>query len=61
MLFNNEKIITHISNIRKVKRVDDVIEIFDRIQKEIPAKLVIVGDGPEKKSLENLCKEKGNQ
>ena len=56
---NNEKIITHISNIRKVKRVDDVIEIFDRIQKKIPAKLVIVGDGPEKESLENLCKKKG--
>lgn len=56
---NNEKIITHISNIRKVKRVDDVIEIFDRIQKELPAKLVIVGDGPEKESLENLCKKKG--
>lgn len=56
---NNERIITHISNIRKVKRVDDVIEIFDRIQKELPAKLVIVGDGPEKESLENLCKKKG--
>ena len=56
---NNEKIITHISNIRKVKRVDDVIEIFYRIQKELPAKLVIVGDGPEKESLENLCKKKG--
>jgi N-acetyl-alpha-D-glucosaminyl L-malate synthase BshA len=56
---NNEKIITHISNIRKVKRVDDVIEIFDRIQKELPAKLVIVGDGPEKESLEDLCKKKG--
>ncbi len=56
---NNEKIITHISNIRKVKRVDDVIEIFDRIQKELSAKLVIVGDGPEKESLENLCKKKG--
>ena len=55
----NEKIITHISNIRKVKRVDDVIEIFDRIQKKLPAKLVIVGDGPEKESLENLCKKKG--
>ena len=55
----NEKIITHISNIRKVKRVDDVIEIFYRIQKELPAKLVIVGDGPEKESLENLCKKKG--
>lgn len=56
---NNEKIITHISNIRKVKRVDDVIGIFDRIQKKLPAKLVIVGDGPEKESLENLCKKKG--
>jgi len=55
----DEKIITHISNIRKVKRVDDVIEIFDRIQQKMPAKLVIVGDGPEKKSLEILCKDKG--
>ncbi len=55
----DEKIITHISNIRKVKRVDDVIEIFDRIQQKMPAKLVIVGDGPEKKSLEKLCKKKG--
>ena len=55
----DEKIITHISNIRKVKRVDDVIEIFDRIQQKMPAKLVIVGDGPEKKSLEILCKKKG--
>ena len=55
----DEKIITHISNIRKVKRVDDVIEIFDRIQQKMPAKLVIVGDGPEKKSLEILCKNKG--
>jgi N-acetyl-alpha-D-glucosaminyl L-malate synthase BshA len=55
----NEKIITHISNIRKVKRVDDVIEIFDRIQQKMPAKLVIVGDGPEKESLEKLCEKKG--
>ena len=55
----DEKIITHISNIRKVKRVNDVIEIFDRIQQKMPAKLVIVGDGPEKKSLEILCKKKG--
>lgn len=56
---DDEKIITHISNIRKVKRVDNVIEIFERIQKEMPAKLVIVGDGPEKKSLEILCEKKG--
>ena len=56
---DDEKIITHISNIRKVKRVDNVIEIFERIQNEMPAKLVIVGDGPEKKSLEILCDKKG--
>lgn len=56
---DDEKIITHISNIRKVKRVDNVIEIFERIQNEMPAKLVIVGDGPEKKSLEILCEKKG--
>jgi N-acetyl-alpha-D-glucosaminyl L-malate synthase BshA len=55
----DEKIITHISNIRKVKRVDNVIEIFDRIQQKMPAKLVIVGEGPEKKSLEKLCQKKG--
>ncbi|MBT4919552.1 MAG: N-acetyl-alpha-D-glucosaminyl L-malate synthase BshA [Flavobacteriaceae bacterium] len=56
---DDEKIITHISNIRKVKRVDNVIEIFERIQNEMPAKLVIVGDGPEKNSLEILCEKKG--
>ena len=55
----DEKIITHISNIRKVKRVDNVIEIFDRIQQKMPAKLVIVGEGPEKKSLEKLCQKNG--
>ncbi|PKA84217.1 N-acetyl-alpha-D-glucosaminyl L-malate synthase BshA [Ulvibacter sp. MAR_2010_11] len=56
-----ERIITHISNLRPVKRVTDVIEIFDRIQKEIPAKLIIVGEGPEKERCEQLCREKGIQ
>ncbi len=55
----DEKIITHISNFRKVKRIDNVIEIFDRIQKEMPAKLIMVGEGPEKKPAEKLCREKG--
>ena len=54
-----EKIITHISNLRKVKRVDNVIEIFDRIQQKMPAKLIIVGEGPEKESMEELCDKKG--
>ncbi len=55
----DEKIITHISNLRKVKRVDNVIEIFDRILKKMPARLIIVGEGPEKKPMKQLCKEKG--
>ncbi|MDO6518295.1 N-acetyl-alpha-D-glucosaminyl L-malate synthase BshA [Zobellia uliginosa] len=59
MAKDDEKIITHISNFRKVKRIPDVIEIFDRIQKEIPAKLVMVGEGPEKENAERLCEEKG--
>ncbi len=55
----DEKIITHISNLRKVKRIDNVIEIFDRILKNMPARLIIVGEGPEKKPMQQLCKEKG--
>ncbi|NND88777.1 MAG: N-acetyl-alpha-D-glucosaminyl L-malate synthase BshA [Flavobacteriaceae bacterium] len=55
----DELIITHISNLRPVKRVLDVIEIFDRIQKQLPAKLLMVGDGPERESCEALCREKG--
>lgn len=56
-----ERIITHISNFRKVKRIPDVIHIFNRIQKEIPAKLMMVGDGPEKEKAERLCRELGIQ
>ncbi|MFT7628334.1 MAG: N-acetyl-alpha-D-glucosaminyl L-malate synthase BshA, partial [Ulvibacter sp.] len=54
-----ERIITHISNLRPVKRIVDVIEIFDRIQKEMPAKLLMVGEGPEKEMAEELCVSKG--
>jgi N-acetyl-alpha-D-glucosaminyl L-malate synthase BshA len=54
-----ERIITHISNLRPVKRIVDVIEIFDRIQKEMPAKLLMVGEGPEKEMAEELCASKG--
>ena len=59
MALPNERIITHVSNMRKVKRVNDVIEIFYRIQKEISAKLVMVGEGPERETCENLCVELG--
>ncbi|MRT15867.1 N-acetyl-alpha-D-glucosaminyl L-malate synthase BshA [Vitellibacter sp. q18] len=59
MAERHERIITHVSNLRKVKRVLDVIEIFDRIQQKIPSKLIIVGEGPEREACENLCEEKG--
>jgi N-acetyl-alpha-D-glucosaminyl L-malate synthase BshA len=55
----DERIITHVSNLRPVKRVLDVIEIFDRIQQKIPAKLIIVGEGPEREACESLCAKKG--
>ncbi len=61
MAKDNERIITHISNFRKVKRIPDVIKIFHKIQQEIPAKLMMVGDGPEKEKAENLCQELGIQ
>ena len=53
----NEKIITHISNFRKVKRTEDVIKIFNIIRKKIPVKLLMVGDGPERHRLEGLCRD----
>ena len=56
---NNEKIITHISNFRKVKRIPDVVKTFYNIQKEIPSKLMMVGEGPEKIIAEKMCDELG--
>lgn len=54
---NGEFVITHTSNFRKVKRVDNVIRVFEGIAKKFPAKLMLVGDGPERRNLENLCRE----
>ena len=47
-----EKILVHLSNFRPVKRIGDVIEIFDRVQKEVPARLMMIGDGPERSAAE---------
>ena len=44
----SEKVITHVSNFRKVKRIDDVIKVFNSIQEQLPAKLIMVGEGPER-------------
>jgi N-acetyl-alpha-D-glucosaminyl L-malate synthase bshA len=55
----DERIITHISNFRKVKRVEDVVRVFAKIQEKIPAKLIMVGDGPDREIADQLCKNLG--
>ncbi|HTX19940.1 MAG TPA: N-acetyl-alpha-D-glucosaminyl L-malate synthase BshA [Bacteroidota bacterium] len=52
-----EKILIHVSNFRVVKRVTDVIRIFDLVQKKTPSKLLLVGDGPDRSGCENLVRE----
>ena len=59
MANDNEMILTHISNFRKVKRINDVIAIFNLVLKKIPAKLVMVGDGPERLNAELIAKKLG--
>jgi N-acetyl-alpha-D-glucosaminyl L-malate synthase BshA len=54
-----EKILVHISNFRKVKRIDDLIHVFEKVRKEVPAKLMLVGDGPEKPHIEQLARQLG--
>lgn len=56
---NGERILVHVSNFRPVKRVTDVIEIFDRVRKQIPAKLLLMGDGPERSPAEWLAVKRG--
>ncbi|MFN3135838.1 MAG: N-acetyl-alpha-D-glucosaminyl L-malate synthase BshA [Candidatus Kryptonium sp.] len=52
-----EKILIHVSNFRKVKRVQDVVKVFEIVRKKVPSKLVFVGDGPERGDAENLCRQ----
>ncbi len=59
MASEDERIVTHISNFREVKRIPDVIKIFNEIQKKLPAKLMMVGEGPERKPAERLAEELG--
>lgn len=54
---NNEKIVIHASNFRRIKRVEDVVKIFAKIHKQVPSKLLFVGDGPERPSAESLSRD----
>lgn len=56
---NGEMLVVHTSNFRKVKRIPDVIKIFNNIHKEIPSKLLMIGDGPERNDAEMMCREMG--
>lgn len=55
----DERILVHVSNFRPVKRICDVIEIFDRVQKEVPSRLLLMGDGPDRSRAEWLVSQKG--
>jgi N-acetyl-alpha-D-glucosaminyl L-malate synthase BshA len=56
---NNEKLLVHTSNFRGVKRVEDVIQIFAKVREQIPSKLLLVGDGPERPKMEKVCRDLG--
>lgn len=56
---HDEKLLVHTSNFRKVKRVEDVIKVFFELRKKMPAKLLLVGDGPERDKMERLCRDLG--
>jgi N-acetyl-alpha-D-glucosaminyl L-malate synthase BshA len=56
-----ERILVHLSNFRPVKRIGDVIEVFDRVQKEIPSRLLMIGDGPERSTAEWQVRRRGLQ
>ncbi len=56
---DGEKILVHVSNFRKVKRVRDVVKIFEKVYAKVPSKLLLIGDGPERQNVEDLCREIG--
>ena len=57
----SERLLVHLSNFRPVKRVTDVVEVFDRVQKQLPARLLMIGDGPDRSAAEWLVRRKGLQ
>jgi N-acetyl-alpha-D-glucosaminyl L-malate synthase BshA len=57
----DEKIVMHISNFRRVKRIEDVVRVFDRLARAVPSRLIFVGDGPERQAAEDLSRELGRE
>jgi L-malate glycosyltransferase len=55
----NERLLVHLSNFRTVKRIPDVVEIFDRVQRRVPARLLMIGDGPDRATAEWMARRKG--
>ncbi len=53
---NGERILAHVSNFRKVKRVEDVVAMFEKVHKQLPSKLLMIGDGPERQNIEEYCR-----
>lgn len=56
---NGEKILAHVSNFRRVKRVADVVKVFAKVREQMPAKLLLIGDGPDRHEAEVYCRRKG--
>ncbi len=56
---NGEALVVHTSNFRKVKRVQDVVKVFANLHNELPSKLLMIGDGPERTRAENMCRDLG--
>lgn len=56
---DGERILMHVSNFRKVKRIQDVMHIFKNVRDVMPSKLILIGDGPERRPMETLCRELG--
>jgi N-acetyl-alpha-D-glucosaminyl L-malate synthase BshA len=53
---NDERILAHVSNFRKVKRAEDVVEMFAKVRQQMPSKLLMIGDGPERQTIEEHCR-----
>jgi N-acetyl-alpha-D-glucosaminyl L-malate synthase BshA len=57
---NNESLLVHVSNFRAVKRVDDAVAMFKLLRERMPVRLLLIGDGPERQRIENMCRHDGH-